>query len=332
MLVVLVFDKKMQARAKLGQNFSAVGAAAVQPSAAAIEHVQPAFEIAEEHGHGFDPLFVSQVLNTIFLHRVGGLEVRLGDRVLKPGLLAATHERPRVDVDHGQRLGVVDDQIAAAGQVDASREHAFDRVDVGAAPRAPEGRHLADADALRRVPPVAGRCQLRSPLLAHRVLAGISAGALRTGARHRAHRRQPADRTGGSGTRAVRPGARLRTVAARMPDALDIRVDNLSYPLGAGMSHETILFDATWTEGSRTTRRCRRLRRRTPSRPRARPAGPRTGRHRRSSTRHPHERPSPLRARARWGCRTARAIGHRSLRRAARRTARGKSAAPWGLL
>ncbi len=39
-------------------------------------------------------------------------------------------------------------------------------------------------------------------------------------------------------------------LAARMPGVRDIRVDNLSYPLGAGMSHETILFDASWREGT----------------------------------------------------------------------------------
>ena len=33
-----------------------------------------------------------------------------------------------VDVDHGQRLGVVDHQVAAAGQIDAPREHALDRL------------------------------------------------------------------------------------------------------------------------------------------------------------------------------------------------------------
>ena len=38
--------------------------------------------------------------------------------------------------------------------------------------------------------------------------------------------------------------------AAKMLQAHDIRLSNLSYPLGAGMSHETILFDATWREGS----------------------------------------------------------------------------------
>ena len=41
-------------------------------------------------------------------------------------------------------------------------------------------------------------------------------------------------------------------LAARMLSARDVHVDNLSYPLGAGMSHETILFDASWHEGSRT--------------------------------------------------------------------------------
>ena len=35
---------------------------------------------------------------------------------------------------------------------------------------------------------------------------------------------------------------------ARMAEAAEVRVVNLSYPLGAGMSHETILFDAEWHE------------------------------------------------------------------------------------
>ena len=39
-------------------------------------------------------------------------------------------------------------------------------------------------------------------------------------------------------------------LAERMPGASDIRIDNLAYPLGAGMSHETILFDAAWREGA----------------------------------------------------------------------------------
>ncbi|MET0371309.1 MAG: phosphotransferase family protein [Sphingobium sp.] len=41
-------------------------------------------------------------------------------------------------------------------------------------------------------------------------------------------------------------------LAERMPDAREIRIDNLSYPLGAGMSHETILFDARWHETGHT--------------------------------------------------------------------------------
>ncbi len=38
-------------------------------------------------------------------------------------------------------------------------------------------------------------------------------------------------------------------LAQKIDGASDIRVTNLSYPLGAGMSHETILFDAAWQEG-----------------------------------------------------------------------------------
>ncbi len=34
----------------------------------------------------------------------------------------------------------------------------------------------------------------------------------------------------------------------QMPQASAIRIDNLDYPRGAGMSHETILFDAHWQE------------------------------------------------------------------------------------
>ena len=37
-----------------------------------IEHVQPAFEIAEEHGHGLDPLLVGQILQPLFLDLVDG--------------------------------------------------------------------------------------------------------------------------------------------------------------------------------------------------------------------------------------------------------------------
>lgn len=36
----------------------------------------------------------------------------------------------------------------------------------------------------------------------------------------------------------------------RMPDALKLRVENLSYPQGAGRSHETILFDIHWLTGA----------------------------------------------------------------------------------
>jgi aminoglycoside phosphotransferase (APT) family kinase protein len=38
-------------------------------------------------------------------------------------------------------------------------------------------------------------------------------------------------------------------VQTKIPAASDIQVLNLSYPLGAGQSHETILFDLIWTEG-----------------------------------------------------------------------------------
>jgi aminoglycoside phosphotransferase (APT) family kinase protein len=37
-------------------------------------------------------------------------------------------------------------------------------------------------------------------------------------------------------------------LATRLPGARDIRVDNLAYPRGAGQSHETVLFDAHWTD------------------------------------------------------------------------------------
>lgn len=38
-------------------------------------------------------------------------------------------------------------------------------------------------------------------------------------------------------------------IEARIPGASGVRLDNLDYPRGAGMSHETILFDAAWQEG-----------------------------------------------------------------------------------
>jgi len=40
-------------------------------------------------------------------------------------------------------------------------------------------------------------------------------------------------------------------LAPRMPQATDLMIGNLAYPSGAGMSHETILFDLSWTEGGR---------------------------------------------------------------------------------
>jgi aminoglycoside phosphotransferase (APT) family kinase protein len=40
-------------------------------------------------------------------------------------------------------------------------------------------------------------------------------------------------------------------MGARIPEAGEVEVRNLSYPSGAGQSHETILFDASWTEGGR---------------------------------------------------------------------------------
>ncbi|CAN7554962.1 phosphotransferase family protein [Phenylobacterium sp. LjRoot219] len=43
----------------------------------------------------------------------------------------------------------------------------------------------------------------------------------------------------------------------RIPEAKDVRVGNLAYPQGAGRSHETILFDASWAvDGRRETQGC----------------------------------------------------------------------------
>lgn len=39
-------------------------------------------------------------------------------------------------------------------------------------------------------------------------------------------------------------------MANRMPKAQDLRIVNLAYPRGAGQSHETVLFDIEWTEGT----------------------------------------------------------------------------------
>ena len=44
-------------------------------------------------------------------------------------------------------------------------------------------------------------------------------------------------------------GTLVTWLTQKIDGASDIGVTNLSYPLGAGMSHETILFDAAWREG-----------------------------------------------------------------------------------
>jgi aminoglycoside phosphotransferase (APT) family kinase protein len=44
-------------------------------------------------------------------------------------------------------------------------------------------------------------------------------------------------------------------LAARAPEARNLRLVDLHYPSGAGMSHETILFDAEWEEDGRAVRR-----------------------------------------------------------------------------
>ena len=53
---------------------------------------------------------------------------------------------------------------------------------------------------------------------------------------------------------AVLAGQLSGWLGRRISSASDIRVENLSYPSGAGMSHETILFDAIWTEDGQRTR------------------------------------------------------------------------------
>jgi aminoglycoside phosphotransferase (APT) family kinase protein len=45
-------------------------------------------------------------------------------------------------------------------------------------------------------------------------------------------------------------GKLTRWMAARMPQASGLTLTEFSYPRGAGQSHETILFDAHWTEGA----------------------------------------------------------------------------------
>jgi aminoglycoside phosphotransferase (APT) family kinase protein len=49
----------------------------------------------------------------------------------------------------------------------------------------------------------------------------------------------------------VLAGQLTRWLQPRMPDATDFHVQNLSYPFGAGRSHETILFDVSWSEGGK---------------------------------------------------------------------------------
>lgn len=44
-------------------------------------------------------------------------------------------------------------------------------------------------------------------------------------------------------------GQLSRWLAARLAPASDIRIANLTYPRGAGQSHETILFDLAWQQG-----------------------------------------------------------------------------------
>ena len=56
-------------------------------------------------------------------------EIVLGDRVLEPGaggLRARADEAAGVHVDDGERLGVVEDQVAAGGQVDAAAQRGAD--------------------------------------------------------------------------------------------------------------------------------------------------------------------------------------------------------------
>jgi aminoglycoside phosphotransferase (APT) family kinase protein len=45
-------------------------------------------------------------------------------------------------------------------------------------------------------------------------------------------------------------GSLVKWLGTKMPQVKSIRIENLRYPLGAGMSHETILFDAHWNEGA----------------------------------------------------------------------------------
>src|SRR5205085_2450858 len=46
-------------------------------------------------------------------------------------------------------------------------------------------------------------------------------------------------------------GQLTRWLGARMPQAEDLALRDFTYPSGAGMSHETILFEASWREDGR---------------------------------------------------------------------------------
>ena len=104
-----------------------LGAVLVERLAEHLQHrvaVAPAGHVDEVDDD--DPADVSQPQLAHDL--VGRLEVRPRDRVLELGALAAAGERARVHVDHRHRLGVVDDQVAAARQVHAALQHRLDRV------------------------------------------------------------------------------------------------------------------------------------------------------------------------------------------------------------
>ena len=54
---------------------------------------------------------------------------------------------------------------------------------------------------------------------------------------------------------AVLSAALIDWLGRKLPSAREIRLQDLHYPLGAGLSHETILFDAEWREADRQVRR-----------------------------------------------------------------------------
>ena len=96
------------------------------------QHLQHGFAVARaRHVDEVDDDDAADVAQPQLAHDlVRGLEVRLGDRVFQTGALALARERAGVDVDDRQRLGVVDDQVAAGRQVHPPLEHPVDdRVD-----------------------------------------------------------------------------------------------------------------------------------------------------------------------------------------------------------